>query len=56
MEDLNELLEHALIKIDSLTETLEDAKAHQSAHEASFEDILYELSEIRSSVEDQIES
>ncbi len=56
MEEFNELLENALLKMESLIEMLEDAKAHPHAHEASFEDILYELSEVKSSVEDQLES
>lgn len=56
MEEFNELLENALLKMEGLIEILEDAKAHSHAHEASFEDILYELSEVKSSIEDQLES
>lgn len=56
MNDLNDLLETALNEIDNLLETLEDAKGHEDAHEASFDDIIYELGEIRVSVEDQMTS
>lgn len=56
MEEFNEILERAVVEMDTLLETVEDAMEHSNAHTASFEDILYELREIKSSIEDQIES
>lgn len=56
MDEFNELLENAILRTERLMELLEDAKSHPHAHEASFEDILYELSEVKSSIEDQLES
>lgn len=54
MNDLNDLLESALNEVDNLMELLEEAKGHEDAHEASFDDIVYELGEIKITIEDQM--
>lgn len=55
MDDLNELLQQALSKFDDLEETLSSIMEFDEIHGESVEDILYELSEMRSNIEDKIE-
>lgn len=55
MEEMNELLERALVKLDDLVEVIEDLKSVTGTHKETMDDVLYELQEVRTTIEDQIE-
>ena len=55
MDDVNELIERSLAKLDDLVESIEDVKALPSSHQEAYEDILYEIQELRTTLEDQLE-
>ena len=55
MEELNELLERSIAKLDDLVESIEDIKALQGSHKETMDDLLYELQELKTTLEDQIE-
>jgi cAMP phosphodiesterase len=54
MEELEELYYSALSKLESLNQVIEEIKSLPSTHQETMEDILYELNEIRTTIEDQI--
>ena len=56
MEEVEELYYSALSKLDSLTRIIEELKCLPTVHPETMEDILYELNEIRATIEDQMES
>jgi len=55
MDEINDLLERSLFKLGELVEYVEEIKGLSNSHKETMDDVLYELQEIKTTLEDQIE-